>query len=67
MCAGSFTISQVAHKSPVAEEALKRIGALYAVESDINGRSPEERREIRNTRSRPLLESLKQWLEETLG
>jgi len=57
---------QVAHKSPVAEEALKRIGELYAVETDINGRSPEERREIRNTRSRPLLGSLKQWLEETL-
>src|SRR5580692_9218057 len=56
-----------AHKSPVAKEALVRIGALYAVESDINGRSPEERREIRNIRSRPLLESLKQWLEETLG
>jgi transposase len=43
----------VAHKSPVAVEALERIGALYAVESDINGRSPEERREIRNARSRP--------------
>jgi transposase len=57
---------QVAHKSLVAAEALERIGALYAVESDINGRSPEERREIRNTRSRPLLGSLKQWLEETL-
>jgi transposase len=58
---------QVAHKSLVAAEALERIGALYAVESDINGRSPEERREVRNTRSRPLLGSLKQWLEETLG
>src|SRR5712664_1223258 len=57
---------QIAHKSPVAAEALERIGALYAVESDIHGRSPEERREIRNTRSRPLLGSLKQWLEETL-
>src|SRR5712664_4706711 len=52
----------VAHKSPAAEEALKRIGELYAVESDINGRSPDERREIRNARSRPLLGSLKQWL-----
>src|SRR5206468_195131 len=58
---------QVAHKSLVAAEALKRIGELYAVESDINGRSPEERREIRNARSQPLLESLKHWLEETLG
>ena len=58
---------QVAHKSPVAAEALERIGALYAIEKEIQGRSPEERREIRNARSRPLLESLKQWLEETLG
>jgi len=57
---------QVAHKSLVAEEALKRIGELYAVESDTSGRSPEERREIRSTRSRPSLESLKQWLEGTL-
>jgi hypothetical protein len=57
---------QVAHKSLVAAEALERIGALYAVERHINGRSPEERREVRNTRSRPLLGSLKQWLEETL-
>jgi hypothetical protein len=57
---------QVAHKSPVAKEALERIGALYAIEKEIQGRSPE-RRAIRDTRSRPLLGSLKQWLEETLG
>jgi transposase len=57
---------QVAHKSPVAAEALERIAALYAIEKRIQGRSPEERREIRNTRSRPLLVSLKQWLEATL-
>jgi transposase len=57
---------QVAHKSPVAAEALERIAALYAIEKQIHGRSPEERQEIRNTRSRPLLVSLKQWLEATL-
>jgi hypothetical protein len=52
-----------AHKSPVATEALERIGALYAIEKEIRGRSPEERREVRNERARPLLESLQQWLE----
>ena len=57
---------QVAHKSLVAAEALERIGALYAIEKEIQGRLPEQRREMRNTRSRPLLGSLKQWLEETL-
>jgi transposase len=58
---------EVAHKSPVAAEALKRIAGLYAIEKEIRGRLPAERHEVRNTRSRPLLESLKQWLEETLG
>ena len=58
---------QVAHKSAVAAEALERIAALYAIEKEIHGRSPEERRAARNERSRPLLESLKQWLEEILG
>ncbi len=57
----------VAHKSPVAAEALERIGALYAIEKDIRGRSPEQRREVRNQQARPLLESLKQWLEATLS
>jgi transposase len=56
-----------AHKSPVATEALERIGALYAIEKEIRGRSPEERCAVRNERARPLLESLKQWLEDTLG
>jgi transposase len=57
----------VAHKSPVAAEAMERIAALYALEKEIRGRPPDERREVRNTRARPLLESLKQWLEATLG
>jgi transposase len=57
---------QVAHKSTVATETLERIGALYAIETEIRGRLSEERRAVRNERSRPLLESLKQWLEETL-
>lgn len=58
---------QVAHKSAVAAEALERIAGLYAIEKEIHGRLPEERRAVRNERSRPLLESLKQWLGEILG
>jgi transposase len=58
---------EVAHKSPVAAEALERIAQLYAIEKEIRGRPPDERHEVRNTRSRPLLELLKQWFEETLG
>src|SRR5262252_4260001 len=56
-----------AHKAAVAKEALERIAALYAIEEEIRGRSAEERRAVRNERSKPSLESLKQWFEETLG
>src|SRR2546430_12619636 len=51
----------------VAQEALRRIGELYVIEAEIRGHLPDERREVRNERARPLLESLQQWLEETLG
>jgi transposase len=56
-----------AHKSPVATEAVERIGALYAIENDIRGRSPDERREVRQSRSRPLLTTMREWLEASLA
>lgn len=58
---------EVAHKSTVAMEAVERIAELYAIEKEIRGPPPDQRREVRNTRSRPLLESLRQWFEETLA
>jgi transposase len=57
----------LAHKSPVAAEAIERIAALYAIEKEIRGHAAGQRREVRNAQARPLLDSLKQWLEETLG
>jgi transposase len=56
-----------AHRSPIAKEALERIGQLYGIEQEIRGRSPDERREVRQARSRPLLEALHVWLKATLG
>jgi transposase len=56
-----------AHRSPIAAEALERIGHLYGIEKEIRGRSPSERREVRNARSRPLLESMNIWLKATLA
>ena len=57
---------QVAHASPLAAEALKRIAELYAIEGEIRGRPPDERLAQRSNRARPLLESFHQWLETTL-
>jgi transposase len=55
-----------AHRSPIATEAVERIGALYGIEKEIRGRPPDERREVRNTRSRPLLNAMRAWLETSL-
>lgn len=54
------------HQSPIAAQALDRIGALYAVEQEIRGRSPAERCAVRRERSGPLLVALHGWLQETL-
>ena len=56
-----------AHASPIAQEALLRIVALYKVEDQIRGKPPEERRAVRQAKSKPLLDSLRQWLETTLS
>jgi transposase len=58
---------QVAHASPIAAEALKRIAELYAIEGEIRGRPPEERLAIRKLRARSFLEALRHWLETTLA
>lgn len=52
---------------PVAEQALRRIGALYAIEADIRGRPPDERCQERQARAGPLLEELFAWLRGMLG
>jgi len=56
-----------ANQSPVAAEALERIGNLYAIEAEIRGRPPTERAAIRQARAGPLLESLREWLRQRLG
>ena len=55
-----------ANGSPVAMEALERIGTLYGIEADIKGRPPDERRQCRETEAIPLLATFKAWLEATL-
>ena len=49
-------------KSPLAAEVLTQIAALYAIEAEIRGQSAEYRRQIREQRSRPIVEALHDWL-----
>jgi len=53
--------------SPVAAEALLRIGALYAIEREVRGRPAAERQALRQERSAPLVRDLHRWLDAQLG
>src|SRR4051812_46528406 len=61
-CRRRFYEIHQATGSPLAEEALRRIGELYKVEAEIRGRSAEERRTVRQERSRPIVDALHGWL-----
>jgi transposase len=52
--------------SPIAQDVLTRIGELYAVEADIRGKPPDARQAARQARAGPVLDALKQCLEQTL-
>src|SRR5690242_20742096 len=66
-CRRRFYEIHQATGSPLAEEALRRIAELYAVEAEIRGRPAEARRAVRQERSKPLVEALHAWLTAQLG
>ena len=53
--------------SPAARETLERIARLFAVEANIRGRGPADRRDARRRRSAPILAELKTLLDATLA
>ena len=55
-----------ATQSPTAAEAIRRVGELYAVEKQVRGSPPEIRLAVRQARSRPIMDELRRWLDQTL-
>ena len=53
-------------QSPLANEALQRIAALYAIEATARGRTAEVRLAVRAEQSAPLFADLRGWMEQTL-
>jgi transposase len=51
-------------KAPVAIEAVRRIDELFAIEREINGKTADQRRTVRQARSKPLVAALETWLRE---
>jgi len=58
-----FDLARIS-KAPIAVDAVDRVDALFAIEREINGAAPHERRRVRNERSRPLVIALESWLRE---
>lgn len=55
-----------AEGSPIAAEAIHRIGALYRIERGIRGKLPQEREQVRRQFSAPLLGQLHDWMADML-
>jgi transposase len=58
---------ELADTSPVAAEALARIATLYAVDAEVRGQSPEQRRAARQEKSRPIVDELRRFLDAKLA
>ena len=58
---------QAARHSAIAGDAIERITALYPIEGEVRGKPPDQRRELRQSRSRPLIEEVHGWLEKALA
>jgi transposase len=52
--------------SPIAAEALRRIGRIYAVDAKIRGMSKTKRRAVRRVRAKPIVIALHNWLQQML-
>lgn len=50
----------------IAEEAIRRIAELYAVEKDARGKAPEDRVALRQARSKQVFDDLDVWLHAQL-
>lgn len=57
----------VAGSSPIATEALARIAMLYAIDAEVRGQSPEQRRAARQAQSRPIVADLHRFLDAKLA
>lgn len=53
-------------QAPLATEALRRIGLLYAVEAESRGKPPDMRARVRQAKAGPVLDDLHAWFAATL-
>ena len=60
-------VRQKRQPGTLAHQGLVRIGELFKVEAQVNGRSALRRRRMRQARTVPVLKELKTWMTDTLA
>ena len=65
-CGDTSSTSAKSSESPIAKEALEKIGALFDIERLIVGAPPERRRSVRQRLAKPRLDELATWLDAQL-
>ena len=60
-------VKQKRQLGTLAHQGLVRIGELFRIEAEVNGRSALRRRRMRQARTVPVLKELKSWMNETLA
>src|SRR6202041_169172 len=54
-------------EAPIARDELERIAELYAIAKATRGASADERRRVRQEKSKPLVMAFRPWLEHQLA
>ena len=64
---GQFSVGVNSVAGSIADQALQRIAALYAIEAQVRGQPPDVRRRERQARAGPLLDDLHAWFTNMVG
>ncbi|MEO8010551.1 MAG: IS66 family transposase [Dokdonella sp.] len=60
----TFFDAHKASASPIAEDAIRRIGALYRIEEQARDLDDDARRHHRQRHAKPILDDIKRWLDD---
>jgi transposase len=61
-----FVDVQQSQGSAIAEEAIKQIAGLYAIEAEARGQAPDRRVALRQAKAKPIFDDLEAWLRAQL-
>jgi transposase len=60
-----FDVAKAGKATPIADEGIAQIRALYRIEKEIRGQNPDVRKAARQEHSKPIIAQMEIWLRET--